>query len=332
MNTFASACQTTLAALEKAWSTLWFRDITTLPLEIARIGIGAAMLIHYSPATPLLFEFWGDTGLMPRRLVLSDDPWRQSVFFHFSAPWQWIAFHCIFLFGCAALMSGWRTSWVKWIVLIGQISYDYRNPTISYGVDNILACLLLLLCVAPIGRAISFDRLRAIRAAKRACPDAILLPYSSPWAGACTRLMQIQLATLFFFSGITKIRGEEWWNGDAIWVLFSTNEYYNPFLLDLLAHHYWLVNLATYLTLLIELAYPFLIWQRSTRPFLLAAAIFLHVQFALLMGLWYFSFVMIMGHLSFLRPEWLSRLKEAWSARRRSDRFHLKAFLQPGLW
>jgi hypothetical protein len=82
--------------------------------------------------------------------------------------------------------------------------------------------------------------------------------------------------------------------------------------LDVLASQYWLVNVATYSIVLIELAYPFLIWQRRTRPYLLAAAIVLHLQFATLMGMPYFSFVMIMGHMSFVRPEWLTRLGQAW--------------------
>ena len=136
--------------------------------------------------------------------------------------------------------------------------------------------------------------------------------YGSDWAGACIRLMQIQMAVLFFYSAISKLGGEAWWSGDAVWTVFTTDEYYNRIILDVLASHYWLVNLATYGTILIEIAYPFLIWQRSTRPYLLAAAVFLHLQFALLMGLFYFSFVMIMGHMSFVRPEWLTRLGAAW--------------------
>jgi predicted DCC family thiol-disulfide oxidoreductase YuxK len=120
------------------------------------------------------------------------------------------------------------------------------------------------------------------------------------------------MAVLFFYSGTSKLLGDEWWNGDVLWLVFSSEEYYNGLLLDLFARHYWLVNIATYSTVLIELAYPFLIWQRATRPYLLAAAILLHVQFAVLMGLFYFSFVMIMGHLSFVRIEWLRRLGAAW--------------------
>jgi predicted DCC family thiol-disulfide oxidoreductase YuxK len=300
--------------LGRAWSRFWFQSSPTSPLEITRIGIGAALLLNYGAASSYLFDFWGEGGVMPREVVWEDrtDPWVQSLFFYFSAHWQWIAFHVVFLLCCAALVLGWRTSWVKWLVLIGHISYAYRAPLIAYGVDKILACLLVILCVAPIGRAMSLDRVRAVRAAKLTDLAAAPPSYASPWAGACIRLMQIQMAALFFYTAIGKLRGDDWWNGDAIWIVFTTGDHYNRLVLDLLASHYWLVNIATYSTILIEIAFPFLIWQRHTRPYLLAAALALHLQFAVLMGLFYFSFVMVMGHMSFVRPEWLARLGEAW--------------------
>jgi len=301
------------AAAEQACSRLWFRERPTTPLELVRIGVGAALLLNYLRASFYLLEFWGDTGLLPRALALRDsDPWAQSVFFYFTAPWQWIAFDVLFLFCCAAFTVGWRTAWVKWIVLIGHVSFARRNDFLIYGVDKILAALLLILCIAPVGRAISLDRVRAVRRIKRAQPDAVLPAYTSRWAGACARLMQIQMAVLFFYSGATKLRGDEWWHGDAIWLIFSSNDYYNGLLLELFARHYWLVNVATYSTVVVEIAYPFLIWQRTTRPYVLAAAILLHIQIAVFMGLFYFSFVMIMGHLSFVRTEWLRCLGAAW--------------------
>jgi predicted DCC family thiol-disulfide oxidoreductase YuxK len=305
------------APLSRLWSRLWFQDRPTSPLEIARIGIGAGLLLHYVLASPYLFMFWGDDGWLPRALLTEDalDPWTQSVFFYFHAYWQWIAFHAFFLFCCAAFMLGWRTSWVKWFVLIGQLSYDNRNQDMGYGIDQILPCLLLILCFAPIGRAMSLDRVREVRLAKRKNLQADPPPFTSPWAGACTRLMQIQMAVVFFFSATDKLRGEDWWNGNAIWLVFSNNDYYHDALLNFLAGQYWLVNIATYATVLIEIAYPFLIWQRRSRPYLLAGAIFLHLQFAALMGLFYFSWVMIMGHMSFVRPEWLSALGAWWKRR-----------------
>ena len=201
---------------------------------------------------------------------------------------------------------------MQWIVLVGQISYDFRNPMLSYGVDWIAASMLFILCVAPVGRALSLDRVRVVRTAKVGDLEARLPPYSSAWAGACILLVQIQMAVLFFYSAISKLESDIWLSGDAVWTMFTIDEYYNRAILDALASHYWLVNLATYGTILIEIAFPFLIWQRNTRPYLLAAAIFLHLQFALLMGLFYFSFLMIMGHMSFVRPEWLARLGAVW--------------------
>jgi predicted DCC family thiol-disulfide oxidoreductase YuxK len=315
--TSASLTQSALGALSGAWSRVWFQDKPTAPLEITRMGIGAALLLHYGMASPYLLTFWGDSGWLPRELLAKriTDPWMQSVFFYFTASWQWAAFHAVFLFCSAALMLGWRTSWVKWLVLIGHISYSSRNWEMTYGVHAILSSLLVILCFAPIGRAMSLDRVREVRFAKLRDLKAHPATFTSPWACACTRLMQIQMAVLFFFSAAEKLKGQDWWDGNAVWKVFVSDDYYNGALLDLLASHYWMVNVATYATVMIEIAFPFLIWQRSSRPYLLAAAIFLHLQFAVLLNLYFFSFVMIMGHMSFVRPEWLSRLGVAWKQR-----------------
>lgn len=297
----------------QAWTRFWFESAPTTPLELARIGIGLALLINYGLATPYLPTFWGSGAWVPLERIFDDaDEWMHSLHFHLTQNWELFLFHGLFLFCCASLMLGWRTTWVKWVVLIGHVSYAHRNPILVYGVDKIVSSLLVILCFAPIGRAFSLDRLRIVRAAKRSNLAATVPQYMSSWANACTRLMQIQMAVLFFYSGIEKVRGDDWWDGNAIWMVFSTNEMYNGRLLDLFAHQYWLVNVATYLTILIELAFPFLIWQRRTRPYLLAAAIFLHSQFGTFMGMPYFSFVMVMGHMSFVRPEWLSGLGQWW--------------------
>jgi len=114
------------------------------------------------------------------------DPWTQSIFFYFTSPWQLVAFHILFLFSAFAFMVGWRTRWVKWMVLGGQLSYLHRNLALQYGVDSILCALLLILCVAPTGRALSLDRVREVRAAKRRDLNAAPAPYASVWAGACS--------------------------------------------------------------------------------------------------------------------------------------------------
>src|SRR6202030_109339 len=121
------------------------------------------------------------------------------------------------------------------------------------------------MCVAPVGRSLSLDRVRAVRKAKGENPETtletVLPPYHSPWAGACIRLMQIQMAVIFFYSATSKLDSDIWLSGDAVWIMFTKDEYYNRIMVGVLASHYWLANLATYGTILIEIAFPFLIWQ-----------------------------------------------------------------------
>jgi predicted DCC family thiol-disulfide oxidoreductase YuxK len=301
-------------AVARSWDNFWFQPAATTQLEIVRIGVGSALLFQYAMASPFLFFFWGDDGWMPREtaMTLITDPWMLSVFFYFKSPWQWIAFHTLFLCALTAFVFGWRTSLFKWIVLIGHISYDHRDLAISYGAQSIVTSLILVLCLAPAGRAISLDRVRAVRAAKRKDLNATLPPYTSRWANACTRLIQLQMVALFFFSGIFKVRGDDWWGGDAVWFAFTINEFYNPIVVWVFAHQYWLVTVATYAVMLIEIAYAFLIWRQRTRPYMLTAAIMLHLGFAFGLSLVYFAYVMICGHLSFLRQAWLERLGAWW--------------------
>jgi predicted DCC family thiol-disulfide oxidoreductase YuxK len=171
------------------------------------------------------------------------------------------------------------------------------------------------LCLAPVGKAWSLDRVRAVRAAKRKNLQAVLPRFTSPWACACTRLIQLQMAVLYFSSGFEKIRADDWYEGNAVWFLFASSEQYSQRLLDLFASQYWIVNLGTYATILIELSYPFLIWRRRERPYMLSAALFLHFMIAAFLRMYYFAFVMSMGNMSFLRPEWLKNLGEWWKRR-----------------
>jgi len=306
------------SSLKHAWDDVWFKDRPTTQLELVRIGLGFAMLCHYGLGSAYLLEIWGNQGWFPPELLATlpaDDTTMKSLLYYITQPWQLCVVHIMFLFCCAALMVGWRTTWVKWLVLIGHLSYVHRSPEVTYGVDAILASLLLLLCLAPIGNALSLDRVRALCKAKQEYLDAQLPVFTSRWAFACRRLMQLQMAVLFFFSAAHKLGEQDWWHGDAIWRVFTTSEYYSANMLDLFATQFWIVNIATYGTVLIEIAFPFLIWQRYTRAWLLAGAVFLHLLFFFFLGLYYFSWVMIMGHVSFVRTEWLDSLSSWWKSR-----------------
>ena len=118
---------------------IWFQDLPTTPLEIARAGIGGALLLHYAWATPFLLTLWGDHGVLPRETD-SGRPWRSVEAIGFLLFRRAVGVDGVprrvspLLRGADA---GWRTSWVKWIVLIGNLSYANRTPFLAYGVDSI---------------------------------------------------------------------------------------------------------------------------------------------------------------------------------------------------
>ena len=94
-------------------------------------------------------------------------------------------------------------------------------------------------------------------------------------------------------------RRETWWNGEAIWGAVASYEYQT---IDMtwMAEHLWLVNAITLVTLVFEVSYAALIWQRLTRPVILLLAIPLHLGIGLCMGMLEFGLIMLVANLAFV--------------------------------
>lgn len=297
-----------LARFKDMWMYIWFQDKNTVPLEVIRAGLGFLMLFNYGMFSPAdVVALYGEAGLFSRGVVPEMNQLASfSLFGYFDQAWQLLTFHYAFVAICFCLFIGWKTGWVKWLVLIGHLSYFNRNEFVFYGVDAVLIALLLILCIAPIGSALSVDRVLRVRKYKNdhgleARPG---LP-ASRRGFACQRLIQFQMAVIYFSAGMEKLYGESWWSGEAPWVALANNE--TAFVpLGFFADHFWIINLMAYGTILIEVAYPFLIWNFKTRPYLLLAVLFLHLNIAVLMGMYYFAAVMAFGHFAFMRRHWYS--------------------------
>jgi predicted DCC family thiol-disulfide oxidoreductase YuxK len=297
------------------WTEFWFAPQPVLMLDVIRIGVGLTLLGLYASLGTQLLDFYADGGWVDAAALaeLNRGLWAHSLLTHLATGWPQQAFIIGAVLSMLAFTIGWQTRWVKWLVLAAHLSLLHRNPLIAYGVDNITASLLWLLCLAPIGRSLSLDRWREVRRAKlvdlsNAVPTAI-----SARAGLCLRLIQVQMVVFFFLAGATKLQGASWWHGHAVWFALTNYEYANiP--LGWLASQFWIVNLLTYATIVLELAYPFLVWG-PRRGWLLAEAIALHVGIAVMLGLYAFSFVMVFAHLAFVRASWLAQWREAWQRR-----------------
>ena len=115
------------------------------------------------------------------------------------------------------------------------------------------------------------------------------------------------MCVIYFFAGISKLQGESWWTGEAMWLAFSNLEYQS---IDMtwMADHPWILNLLTHVSVLWEISFCALIWRPRLRPLMLAMAVLLHVGIGACLGMWTFGLIMLVGCASFLPTEGVANL------------------------
>jgi predicted DCC family thiol-disulfide oxidoreductase YuxK len=111
-------------------------------------------------------------------------------------------------------------------------------------------------------------------------------------AGAMAAILA-QVCLLYFSSGLAKVAGERWQEGTALYYILRVQEFAWPALSPLVYGNAVLVTVLTYLSMLDQLAYPFMLLHRLAKRIAVTVTIGMHVGIAMLMGLVTFSMVMI---------------------------------------
>ncbi len=248
-----------------------------------------------------------------------------SVFYDLHDPATIYAVH----FGIVAVMvlfaAGLWTRVTSVLAWMGSMCYLQRAPTLLFGMDTMMNILLVYLMIGPSGAALSVDSwLRRRRERAAGLGDHPSPPLAS--ATLATRLLQINFCFIYLGSGASKLLGSAWWNGTAIWGTVA-NSYFAPINqawyaagLQFLASHRLLWELAMsagcVFTLFVEIGFPFLVWNRKWRWWMVSGSVMLHTGIGVCMGLVTFSLCMLCMVLAFIPPEavrdFLDRYLSAW--------------------
>jgi hypothetical protein len=108
------------------------------------------------------------------------------------------------------------------------------------------------------------------------------------------RFIQIQLCFVYFFSGFGKILGTDWFDGNAVWLVinsFSSRTTIQFF--SLFTSFPILFVILGWLTVTIELLFPFLIYRKVTKKIALWGVIFMHFGIIFIMHFYTFGSIMI---------------------------------------
>jgi len=150
-----------------------------------------------------------------------------------------------------------------------------------YGADSFTTIGLFYLMLAPLPDSYTLDaRWRRIRR-----DDPRLL-------GLFRRVLQLHLCLVYFFGGLAKSLGSGWWNGASVWRAL-TRPPFNVISPDTLVFWRYLFPLAGIFICVLETGYVFFIWPKRTRLLWLICMLGVHVGIAVTMGMYLFSFIMI---------------------------------------
>ena len=249
------------------WCRFWFEPADPTPLAAMRILFGGMLLYTHIVWGLNLEGFIGPHGWQGETLVrtLQADQFAWSF-------WWWVpvSLHVTVHLAClvilAAFMLGAFTPVTSVLAYLIIIAYANRAPMANYGLDQINGMAALYLAIGPSGRVLSIDRLRTrLRAARTQLSQGLqpAIPRVEPSARAnlALRLIQVHLCVIYIFACLSKLQGESWWNGLAIWQAVSNLEYQTRDL-TWLAWYPWLVNLLTHATIAWEMTF----WRSSGGP------------------------------------------------------------------
>jgi hypothetical protein len=207
----------------------------------------------------------------------------------------WIATLCAGLFLLAGLFcrAAAITSWLLHLAAVKS------GDLAAYGVDNLVTIGLFYLMLSPLPDRFTLDwRWRRPRS-----QDRHLLRFFR-------RVLQLHLCLIYFFGGLAKLLGLGWWNGTNLWRAL-TRPPFDIIPADTLIRFKSIFPVLGIAVFLLEIGYPFFIWQRRLRRSWLIGILGMHLAIGVAMGMYLFASVMIVLNLAAFGPGILWRQRQA---------------------
>ncbi|MEX0274163.1 MAG: HTTM domain-containing protein [Flavobacteriaceae bacterium] len=117
------------------------------------------------------------------------------------------------------------------------------------------------------------------------------------------------LGYVYFISAIHKIHADVWFNGTALYYIMHLERFKSP-LSELINNNGFITTLATYFTIMFELLFVFLVWNKRYRSLFLISGIFLHLGIYFFMMIYDFEIFFISLYGFFLPNSFWEKILE----------------------
>ena len=219
-----------------------------------------------------------------------------------------------------AFTLGWRFKIVLPVYLVLWISFIEMNDAVGDQGDNMYRIALLLMLFADPAARWSLDARR-----RRIGGDRTILPreIGNLLHNLALVALTAQVSFVYVSGALYKAGGAPWSEGYAVYNPLMTERFGTwPVLSELVTAWGPAVTLLSWGSIVIQLAFPFMLLTRPTRIVALAGIMSFHIGIAVLMGLPWFSLAMIAIDFVFVRDRtWRAAadaIREALASARRS--------------
>ncbi|MFJ8697153.1 HTTM domain-containing protein [Streptomyces roseolilacinus] len=311
----AGAARWIAARIDAVWDLLTGRPVSLYAASVLRIGYGLLYLLFLLREFPHRAEIWGPGSAWTPALahqLFEQTGWFSILILSDSRAYFELCY-VLALVTAALFTLGWRTRVLSVLFAVVVTSFHTRAIFMTDGGDNLILLMALYLVLTACGRRWSLDarrdRLRTAHAGS--APERRRSPFARQLRDARTTLVTVvhncgmfviaaQVCFLYGSAGLYKVQGASWGNGTALHYVLNL-ELFRPWpaLSHFVDEHTLVVAIAGYVTVLLQVAFPFVLFGRLKYP-VLAMLLGMHIGIAVLLGLPLFSGAMIVADAVFL--------------------------------
>jgi len=289
----------------RAWNGFFHTPVDARIFAWLRIGWALMVLINAVCWYPDLEKWFAESGVLPSDAVyLLQTRERWSILMWLPGTLQVVQIcYWIFIAQILMLLVGAWSRFNAVCVLAWLISFQHRNPIICDSEDIVSRLIGWYVVLMPTNLAWSIDAWRRRPALEK--------PVMAPAWGL--RLLQLQMTAIFLGAAWQKLGGDAWRDGTAMFYVSQLDDYFGRMPTPDWFHETpWIMRGMTWSSIAIELLVPIGIWFRQTRVPMLLLALAFHLSTDLLMHLFLFHWLMLVGWSAFVLPEdfaWLGWIK-----------------------
>ncbi|MFI9391598.1 HTTM domain-containing protein [Streptomyces bauhiniae] len=293
------------------------RPVSLYAAAVLRIGYGFLYLGFLLREFPHRHEIWGPespwTPALARQLF-AQTGWHSFLTLSDDRAWLELCYAAAVVTSTLFLL-GWRTRITSVLFALVVTSFHARAIFMTDGGDNLILLMSLYLVLTACGRRWSLDARRVRVKAARTDGEPRKPVNGGPLVQELRDarrtlttvvhncgmfLIAAQVCFLYGSAGLYKVQGAMWGSGTALHYVLHL-ELFRPWpaLSQFVDAHTTLIAVAGYMTVLLQVAFPFVLFGRLKYP-VLVMLLGMHLGIAVLMGLPLFSGAMIVADAVFL--------------------------------